>query len=45
MYEDYYTDDMSQDELDEYSRAMNPEDGYDFDDFVADHYWYIYEQD
>ena len=34
---------MDQEELDDYSRAMNPEDDYDFDDFEGDHYWHLYE--
>ena len=35
MTDDYDTDEMDQDELDDYSRAMNPEDDYDFDDLEA----------
>jgi hypothetical protein len=40
---DYDTSDMTQDELDDYSRASNGEDeGYDFDDFDMGHYGYLY---
>lgn len=39
MNDDYCTDDMDQEELDDYSRAMNPHDNYDFDDFENDHSW------
>ncbi|WP_289131837.1 hypothetical protein [uncultured Spongiibacter sp.] len=45
MTDDYDTDEMDQDELDDYSRAMNPEDDYDFDDLEADHYWHIHEEE
>lgn len=43
MSNDYDTSEMDQEELDDYSRAMNTEDDYDFDDFEGDHSWYLYE--